>query len=763
MSSAETLSHDLFLLMLNLSQLKKPEHIIKLFIEAINSRELGLTVHHVDQGSCSGQRIEEIATQDSHFGGIRFEGDIKTLPPDVMPLLRNAVRMLALILENRRQAESLRHEKEQVVILSKKRNEIMLQSLIDGYSIVDLEGRILEVNDAYCKIVGYPREELLTMSVHDLDTVESREDVMHRIRKLVTAGAQRFETCHRRKDGTLVALDLSANYLDHDGGRIYTFLRDITERKRADEELKRSKEQFAIAFNTSPTVMSITTFEEGRIIEVNRAFIDMFGYDRDEIIGRTAHELGLYVDPEERTRIMAAIESNGRIAGMEVPVRIKSGEERACFFSGDRIDIGGETCLLITATDMTERREAEEEKLKLEAQLHQALKMEAVGQLAGGVAHDFNNILTTILGNVELTLEDLAAELSPDHALVQRLIEIERSAKRASTLTRQLLTFSRRQIAQPVVLDLNQTLSEMEKMLSRLITEEIIFTTFLDPELRFIRADAGQMEQVIMNLVVNARDAMPDGGRLTIETSNATLDDEYCDLHAEVEPGEYVMLAISDTGCGMQPHMVERIFEPFFTTKRMGEGTGLGLSTVYGIIKQSHGHISVYSEFEHGTTFKIYLPAVNKASKSISKSYSPVDKKDENAIQRGTETVLVSEDDIHVRSLIVLMLESAGYRVLPTLDGAQALAVAKEMDGPVHLLITDVIMPDMNGKKLADALTEWMPEIKVLFISGYTSNMIAHHGVIDEGVEFLEKPFTRQKLLKRIREILDKKTRQKSM
>ncbi|MCK4659781.1 MAG: response regulator [Phycisphaerae bacterium] len=397
--------------------------------------------------------------------------------------------------------------------------------------------------------------------------------------------------------------------------------------------------------------------------------------------------------------------------------------------------------------EIEERKRAEQERRTLEAQLRHAQKMEAVGQLAGGVAHDFNNILTTILGNAELTIRALEAEFNSDN--LEGLRQIEQSVQLASVLTRQLLAFSRRQVSHPEVLDFNRALAEMEKLLLRLLTEDIHLTMHLPPTQLCIRADAGQIEQVVMNLVVNARDAMPDGGELTLETTSVMLDEAYLAAHAEAKPGAHVMLAVSDTGIGMTKDTLERIFEPFFTTKTAGRGTGLGLATVYGIVKQAGGHIVVYSEPQRGTTFKIYLPAVMAAPEQ------PGTMHDTSQMPTGTETILVCEDDELVRNLVVRILQGSGYTVLAAENGEQALKLAAEHRSPLHLLITDVIMPDMNGRKLADMLVAIMPKLRTLFVSGYTSNVIARHGVLDEGVEFLAKPFSQRDLLQRVREVLE--------
>jgi PAS domain S-box-containing protein len=395
--------------------------------------------------------------------------------------------------------------------------------------------------------------------------------------------------------------------------------------------------------------------------------------------------------------------------------------------------------------DITARREAEEALRRSEEQLRQAVKMEAVGCLAGGVAHDFNNILTAVTGYCELLLTkpDLQNPVRQD---VQHILA---AAEQAASLTRQLLAFSRKQVLQPQRLDLNRVVDNLDKMLRRIIGEDIELVTVLGPELGRVMADPGQIEQVIMNLAVNARDAMPQGGKLTIETANAELDEAYSQRRVEVQPGPYVMLAVSDTGVGLDQESQDRIFEPFFTTKELGKGTGLGLSTVYGIIKQSGGHIWVYSEPGEGTTFKIYLPRLEAPGELAEVSQVP------DRCEWGSETILLVEDEELVRRVTSRILARHGYTVLESASGHDALAVSREHAGPIHLMLTDAVMPGMSGQELAEKLTSQRPEMKVLFMSGYTENAIVHHGVLDPEIAFIQKPFKYDTLARKVREMLD--------
>ncbi len=393
---------------------------------------------------------------------------------------------------------------------------------------------------------------------------------------------------------------------------------------------------------------------------------------------------------------------------------------------------------------MVAQRDITEHK-RLEEQLRQAVKMEAVGRLAGGVAHDFNNLLTAIMGYCAMLMQQLPEE----GAHVQKLAQINLASERAAALTQQLLAFSRKQVLRMRVVDLNGVISDIGEMLRRLIGEHIDLVTFLDPELPRVRADHGQIEQIIMNLAVNARDAMPHGGRLTLETAYVTLDEEYAKFHLEVKAGSYVMISMSDNGLGMEADTRSRIFEPFFTTKGKELGTGLGLSTVYGIVKQHGGHITVYSEQNVGTTFKIYLPRVEEFPEEMPVSVLTPQQ------PRGDETILLVEDEEIVRNIATEFLQMLGYTLLSVGDPEEALALCADHPGNINLLLTDVILPKMDGRTLSRRLSRIRPDVRVLYVSGYTENAIVHHGVLDHGIHFLQKPFSMDALALKVREVLD--------
>ncbi len=509
----------------------------------------------------------------------------------------------------------------------------------------------------------------------------------------------------------------------------------------AEDALRASEERFRRAFLEAPFPIMIHA-EDGEVVAMNKTWTKLTGYTQEQIptISEwTAKAYGSRQDPV-RARIGRLYDLDAPEAEGEFTITTSAGEQRVWDFNSAPLGKlpDGRRLVISMAADVTERK-------LLEEQLRQSQKMEAIGRLAGGIAHDFSNLLTAINGYSELLLERLGGK-DPAREFVE---EVKRSGERAASLTRQLLTLSRRQVLQPKALDLNATVAEVEKMLSRLIGEDVVLSSRLDPGLGRVEADPGQIEQVVLNLAVNARDAMPRGGRLSFETRNVEFDEAAARRVAGLEPGSYVMLSVSDTGSGMSAEAQAHLFEPFFTTKEKGKGTGLGLSTVYGIVKQSGGGIHVETSPESGTTVSILLP---RAAETVRAAEAHPVRPDG---ARGTETILLVEDEEAVRALVRRILRQQGYIVLEARDGAEALMLCQRHTGWIHLLITDVVMPHVSGRELAGRLEAMRPELKVLYMSGYPDEAIAHHGVLEKGTAFLQKPFTPSALVLKVREVLD--------
>jgi PAS domain S-box-containing protein len=511
-------------------------------------------------------------------------------------------------------------------------------------------------------------------------------------------------------------------------------------RLQAEDALRQREASFRVLFENNPHPMWVFDRESLRFLEVNGAAVDHYGYSRDEFLAMRIDDLQSAEDrnPRESSQVRIA-DTKGIVHSGPLRHRAKDGSLIHVMIVAHDLDFTGRPGRLVVAHDVTEQK-------KLEAQLHQSQKMEAVGQLAGGVAHDFNNLLNVITGYGDLLLR----QLGPTHAGIARLQHIRRAAERGAGLTRQLLAFSRRQVLEPKVLDLNAALSDTQAMLSRLIGEHIQVVMSLDPATGPVRADPGQLEQVVMNLVINARDSMPEGGTLILETANVQLDEVYTRTRQDAKPGNYVRLSVSDTGGGMDAETLSRIFEPFFTTKPRGQGTGLGLATVYGIVKQSGGHVDVYSEVGRGSTFKVHLPRVEADDAA-----ADLGRQDREATLGGSETVLLVEDDDAMRGLTRELLQEHGYVVLEASGPEGAFGIAESHSGSIDLLMTDVIMPKMNGTQLAAQMVTLRPQMRVLYMSGYTDEAIGRHGVIEAGTNFLQKPFTLQALLRKLRAVLD--------
>ncbi len=522
-------------------------------------------------------------------------------------------------------------------------------------------------------------------------------------------------------------------------------LREIEARGRANIALRQSEGRFRRLFDSGIVGIAVADLH-GNLREANDAFLKIIGYSREEFesgpVGwrdLTAPEFDQLEDAalsQLRTRGVAHAWEKAYVRrdGTHVPVLVGVAM------------LDDPQCIAVAA-DLSERKRSEAAVRRIEEQLRQAQKMEAIGNLAGGVAHDFNNLLSVILSYSTM----LADDMTPSDPRRADLEQIEAAGKRAVDLTRQLLAFSRQQILQPKIVNLNDIVSGMERMLRRLIGEDVELTMLFAPNLGKAKVDPGQIEQIVMNLAVNARDAMPQGGKLTVETSNVVLDERYCAEHVGAVPGAHVMLAVTDNGTGMDRATQARMFEPFFTTKEQGKGTGLGLSTVFGIVQQSGGNIWVYSELGKGTTFKVYFPRTDAAFAESSHSSSPPD----GAAVGGSETILLVEDEESVRVLARTILRRVGYHVLEAQTGGDAFLICEQHATEIHLLLTDVVMPRMSGRQLSDRLTPIRPQMKVLYMSGYTDNAIVHHGVLDSDVAFLQKPITPETLTRKVREVLD--------
>ena len=599
--------------------------------------------------------------------------------------------------------------------------------------------RFLAVNEAAVRHYGYSQQEFLSMTIEQIrpeeDVPRLRESVSNRVLGLSDPELWR----HRTKNGVIILTEITSYPIQMQGRDAELILaHDVTRQLESQEDLRQSEEKFEKAFRSSPLAITISSEKEGRYLDVNEAFLKLTGHERETIIGTTSAELRIWANPTDRQRMLQELNRTGRADNLQSVFRTKSGDLRMVQISAERITLDGETCVLANTLDVTESR-------NLEEQFRHAQKMEAVGRLAGGVAHDFNNLLSVIIGYSEL-----AQEGSPSDQVGKHLDQIKQAGHRAASLTRQLLAFSRKQVLQPRVLDLNTVVRSVSKMLLRLIGEDVSLILKPTEPLDGVRADLGQIEQILMNLVVNARDAMPDGGKVIIETANVVLDDTYIRQHPDVKIGSYVMISVSDTGCGMDKKILSRIFEPFFTTKTQGKGTGLGLSTVYGIVQQSGGHIWVYSEPMRGSTFKIYFPRTHDAVEPLSCSGSA------SVVERGTEAILLVEDDGPLRSLVAELLRSAGYSVLETGDAPSAIAIAGGSQKSIDLVLTDVIMPGMSGGELAAHLRMVRPKLPILFMSGYASDLLVHAGIAEPEGFVLQKPFARKDLLTKVRSILDK-------
>ena len=620
----------------------------------------------------------------------------------------------------------------------------MIDNMPDYIYVKDDESRFVVANRALAELVGAKNpEDLLGKSDFDYFPRELATAFYSDERAMLQTGQPLFNQEERSVDaaGNAKWTSTSKVPLRNRQGETIGIIgigRDITVGKLAEEALRQSEMSFRSVVEGAPYGIFRASVD-GRFLRVNSALQEMLGY-------RTAKELldvtlgaNIFRNPADFQRLVQLMGGTDEFKDVEMEWKRRDDSPITVLCSGRRVkgEDGNSTYNEVFVQDITERR-------VLERQLRAAAKMEAVGRLSGGIAHDFNNLLGVIIGYSQM----LERKMERDNPLHEYVEEIEKAGQRATALTRQLLAFSRQQILTPKILSLNELVSDMVKMLPRLLGEDIAISTNLEPAIGSVKADQGQIEQVVMNLAVNARDAMPSGGRLTIGTADVVLDEMYARHHPGAKPGKYVMLSVADSGVGMNSETLLHIFEPFFTTKEVGKGTGLGLATVYGIMKQSGGYIWVDSELGKGSCFQIFLPRVEEAVTHAAEGTSP------SPILQGSETILVVEDSEPLKNLARIFLEQRGFQVLTASSGEEALKVAAEFSGMIHLLLTDVVMPGMNGRVLAEQLLPKRPEMKVLYMSGYTDSFIAGHGVLEEGTHLLHKPFTETVLISKVREVL---------
>lgn len=620
---------------------------------------------------------------------------------------------------------------------------LISENAADMIAVVDMEGRRIYNSVSYQKVLGYTPEDLKNSSGYEQIHPEDRERVKQAAQVARRTGeGPLLEYRIRHKDGTWRMLESTSSVIRNAKGEPEKLLivnRDVSGRKRAEEALRLSEASFRSVVENAPYAIYRVSLD-GKLLQINPALQKMVGYSSAEELLQANLATDIYLHPGEYERMIQLFGSAEEFRDVEAEWKQKNGAPITVRCSGRRVkdQDGAPAHLEFFAEDITERR-------VLERQLRMAQKMEAVGRLSGGVAHDFNNLLGVIIGYSQV----IKKKMGKDNPLLEHVEEVEKAGQRAASLTKQLLAFSRQQVLTPAVLNLNAVVTEIGKMLPRLLGEDIEMSAALAEDLGRVKADQGQIEQIIMNLAVNARDAMPKGGQLQIETANAELDKNFMREHPGSASGRYVMLSVTDTGMGMSPETQAHIFEPFFTTKETGKGTGLGLATVYGVVKQSGGYIAVDSAPGQGASFKVYLPRTEEAAVQATTNVSV------DPTTRGSETILLAEDAEPLRKLAQSLLEARGFRVLSAPNGEKALELAVQNPEPIHLLLTDVVMPGMNGRVLAEALGPRQPGMKVIYMSGYTDTFIAGHGVLNAGTHMIHKPFTEEALIAKVRQVLD--------
>ena len=753
------LSHEVLLALAYVSQISDPQLVRLRFFESLNVLDKGFFFEHIDRPppEIPGCRVLPVTTLQSSFG-YAVMAENPTAGESEIAVFRSAFQFLAVILENRMQTQVL-ESKNFSLVRKISQEKSLLHTVLDtlpvGVWITDKDGTIIMANAAGESIwkgvryIGFDR--YTEYKAWEADTGELLNPDDWAAARAIKTGKILLDQEIKIQcfDGTYkTILNSAAPLLDNETeiiGAVAVNL-DITERKQAEKKLRQSESQLRTLLQTIPDLVWLKD-QDGVYLSCNREFERLFGATGGEIKGKTDfdfvdRELAEFFQENDNRAIAAGkptsneewvtFADNGQCALLET-IKTPMYDDR-----GTLIGVLG------IGRDITNRKRAEEEKIKLEAQLQQAQKMESVGRLAGGVAHDYNNMLSVIVGYSELAME----KLNSGDQLYEYLCEIHRAGVRSTNITRQLLAFARKHTIAPVVLDLNEAVESALKMLRRLIGEDIDLAWLPKAGLGQVKIDPSNLDQILANLCVNARDAIVGVGRVTIETSRVTFDTAYCADHQGFLEGDYVLLAFSDDGCGMDHDTVDKIFEPFFTTKAVGQGTGLGLATVYGIVKQNGGFINVYSESGKGTTFKIYL---TRHSDPVLEASI----KDRVSVPTAHgETILVVEDEISILKLAKRVLEDLGYTVITAGSPREALHLVEGYQGQINLLITDVVMPGMNGREMTSKLGEYCPGIRTLFMSGYTANVIAHHGVLDEGVNFLQKPFSARDLGAKVGQVL---------
>ncbi len=707
----------------------------------------------------SRSKAEQLLTRWKRAGSLRNEelqvltktGTIRDVLLNVEMILdregkpQQSISVHLDITERKRTEQALRKEEERSRMYLDMAGVILLA--------LDREGRVVLANPKTCSVLEGEEGDIVGKDWVDSFIPEhERAKVRKVFQQLMSGTVEPAEYVENRVvtlEGNIRWVAWHNTLVKSRGGEIlgtFSSGEDISERRQTEQALRESEERFRELTDSLPQVV-FEVDTRGTITYANRRAFELFGYVEEDLQrGLNTLEMISAQDHERAVENVARAMRSDKPGSIEYMARRKDGSTFPVMIHSTRIVRDGEVVgLRGIIVDLSEHKAAENALKESEERLRQSHKMEAIGRLAGGIAHDFNNLLTTILGYSEMLLSEGTATKEA----LESVREISKSAQRAAALTQQLLAYSRKQVLRPEELDINELVANVTKMLRRLIHENIQLNTVLDPKIGWVKADPAQLEQVIINLAINARDSMPEGGKLTIETQDLVLDESYCKLRPEVIPGEYVMLAVTDTGCGIDEKNQKQIFEPFFTTKEPGRGTGLGLATVFGTVKQSNGYIYVYSEPELGSTFKIYLPAVQ--TRKLKSRNRPK----ERSGQATDRTILLVEDDEPLRKLVSQILERTGYSVVSASNGEEALRL---IDSPGHagidLLISDVVMPGIGGKALAEQLQARLPDLKVLYISGYPDEAVVHHGMLDEGIAFLQKPFSATAIIQKVQEIL---------